>query len=167
MAAVQEKIIAITTPEEYIAECRKYLNVRWQHQGRTEKGIDCAGLLVVPAITLGILKPEDDVSNYGRTPHDDTLTRLLHQHCQRLPHWREAQPGDILAIKYAGPQPHHLMVVTQAYNPAWGFYVIHAYGNTEAGGKVVEHRADERWLRSVRGSIHAAYHIKGVGEPGE
>lgn len=126
--------------------------------------MDCAGLLIVPAIALGILQAEDDVSDYGRTPQDDTLTRLLHQHCTRLPHWNQALPGDVLAIKYANPLPHHLMVVTRAYNEAWGFYVIHAYGNTEAGGCVVEHRADKRWLASVRGSIHAAYHIKGIEE---
>ena len=152
----------MATRQEYIDECRKYLGVRWQHQGRSDKGLDCAGLLIVPAITLGILQPEQNVADYGRTPHDDTLTRLLHQHCRRLGHWRDAQPGDILAIKYAAPHPHHLMVVTRSYNPSWGFYVIHAYGSTEAGGGVVEHRVDERWLRSVRGSVHAAYHINGI-----
>lgn len=154
----------MATREEFIAECRKYLGVRWQHQGRTERGIDCAGLLVAPALALGILSPDDDVTNYGRTPHNDQLDRLLHQHCRRLADWHEAQPADILSIKYAGPQPQHLMVVTKAYNPAWGFHVIHAYGNTEMGGSVVEHRLDEGWLKSVRGKIHAGFAIKGVGE---
>ena len=111
----------IATRYEYLAECRKYLNTRWQHQGRSLKGIDCAGLLVVPALTLGILQPTDDVTNYGRTPHDDTLTVLLHKHCRRLDDWRMAQPADILAIKYAGPQPQHLMVVTKSYDVRWGF----------------------------------------------
>lgn len=124
--------------------------------------MDCAGLLIVPAIELGILGPGDNVADYGRTPIDDTLTRLLHQHCTRLAHWKDSQPGDVLAIRYAEPQPHHLMVVTKGYNPEWGLHVIHSYGNTEAGGAVVEHRIDERWLKSVRGTIHAAYHIKGV-----
>lgn len=153
----------ISTRDEYLTECRKYLNTRWQHQGRSLKGIDCAGLLVVPALTLGILQPTDDVTNYGRTPHDETLTVLLHKHCCRLDDWHTAQPADILAIKYAGPQPQHLMVVTKSYDVRWGFHVIHAYGNSEMGGSVVEHRLDEGWLKSVRGKIHAAFHIDGIG----
>lgn len=153
---------ATVSRQAYVDECRKYLGVRWQHQGRSENGLDCAGLLIVPALNLGILQAEDNVADYGRAPHDDTLTRLLHQHCRRLRDWRDAGTGDVLAIKYAAPHPHHLMVVTQPYNPKWGLHVIHAYGSTEAGGGVVEHRVDGRWLKSVRASIHAAYHINGV-----
>src|SRR5262249_38970425 len=104
----------------YVAECRKFLGVRWQHQGRSDRGVDCVGLLVVPALRLGLLKPEDDITNYDHAPHGDRLDVLLHQHCRRLADVRDAREADILAVKYYD-QPQHVMVVTRAWHPEWGF----------------------------------------------
>lgn len=43
------------TREQIIAQARKYINVRWVHQGRSrELGLDCVGLLVVTAHDLGL-----------------------------------------------------------------------------------------------------------------
>lgn len=156
-----EPVLAIATRKDFVAECRKFLGVRWQHQGRSEKGIDCVGLLVAPAMTLGVLQPEDNVANYHRMPQDDTLDKLLHRHCRRLPKWKEAQPADILAVKY-DTQPQHVMIITKPWNPQWGFHVIHSFGNAELGGAVIEHRLDTAWLDSHRARIHAAFTIRGV-----
>lgn len=150
---------AIATREAFVAECRRLLGVRWLHQGRSAAGVDCIGLLVVPAITLGILAPEDDVANYARQPDGEQLSSLLHTHCRRLAQSSAAQPADILAIKFAD-QPQHVAVVTRVTQ--WGFYIIHAFGNSELGGSVIEHLLDHRWLKSHRARIHAAFQIKGV-----
>ena len=152
----------IATRAQFVEECRRLLGVRWQHQGRSEKGVDCVGLLVVPAIKLGILTPDQDMADYQRAPHGDRLDCLLHQHCQRLPDWKEAREGDILAIKYF-QQPQHVMVVTRPYDQRWGFHVIHAFGNEQMPGSVVEHRLDQNWLQSHRARVHAGFSIKGVG----
>lgn len=147
--------------DEFVAECRKFLGVKWQHQGRTEQGIDCVGLLVVPAFRLQILQTDQDVTNYPRQPDGEQLSALLHQHCRRLLNWKDAQPADILAIKFAD-QPQHVAIVTTPYDERWGFHVIHAFGNSEMGGSVVEHRLDTNWLKSHRARIHAAFSIQGL-----
>lgn len=152
----------IASRESYVAEARRFLGVRWQHQGRSEQGVDCVGLLVVPACRLGLLRPEDDVTSYSRQPDGEELSALLHRYCLRLPKWQSARMGDVLAIKYAD-QPQHVAIVTRDYDPRWGVHIIHAFGNAEMGGKVIEHRIDRRWLDSNRARIHAAFSIKGVG----
>src|SRR5262245_23773756 len=136
-----EQIEIRCTREAFVAECRRLLGVKWQHQGRTGQGIDCVGLLVVPALRLGILAASDDIANYEHAPNDGRLDCLLHRHCRRLADWRFAQEGDILAVKYFD-QPQHVMVVTREWNPEWGCYVIHAFGNDEMPGEVIEHRLD-------------------------
>jgi len=162
MPQVAEKAEIIATRAEYVEAARSFLGVRWQHQGRSEQGIDCVGLLVVPACRLGLLRPEDDVTNYPRQPDGEELSALLHRYCVRLARWQDAQPGDVLAIKYAD-QPQHVAIVTRAYDSRWGAYIIHAFGNTETGGKVVEHRVDNRWLHSHMARIHAAFAVRGLG----
>jgi hypothetical protein len=161
--AAEQSSPIIATRAAFVAECRALLGVRWQHQGRTEKGIDCVGALVLPAIKLGILTPDQDVSNYQRGPKGDALDVMLHKHCRRLANWKEAKEADILAIKYED-QPQHVMVVTRPWNPAWGFHVIHAFGNAEMPGSVIEHRLDSLWLNSHRARIHAGFKIKGIGD---
>lgn len=155
----EETIEPVCTREAFVAECRKFLGVRWLHQGRSANGVDCVGLLVVPATALGILTPEQDVANYPRQPDGEQLSGLLHQHCRRLSTPADAQPGDILAIKFAD-QPQHVAVVTR--NTQWGPYILHAFGNSEMGGSVIEHLLDGRWLKSHRAKIHAAFSIRGV-----
>ncbi|MBL8186597.1 MAG: hypothetical protein JNK38_01245 [Acidobacteria bacterium] len=152
---------SIATRDAFLAECRSFLGVKWQHQGRSEQGIDCVGLLIVPAIRLQILQPNQDVTNYPRQPDGEQLSALLHQHCRRLLDWKTAQIADILAIKFAD-QPQHVAIVTAPYHSQWGFHVIHAFGNSEMGGSVIEHRLDDVWLKSHRARIHAAFSIKGV-----
>lgn len=152
---------SIATREAFLAECRTFLGVKWQHQGRSEQGIDCVGLLVAPAIRLQILQADQDVTNYPRQPDGEQLSALLHQHCRRLADWKAAACADILAIKFAD-QPQHVAIITAPFHPSWGFHVIHAFGNSEMGGSVVEHRLDDNWLKSHRARIHAAFSIKGL-----
>lgn len=161
-AVAQMTDAIIATREQYVAAAREFLGVRWQHQGRSAQGVDCVGLLVVPAIRLGVLTPGQDVTDYSRQQDGSQLAALLHRHCRRLPHWREASPGDILALRYAD-QPQHVAIVTRAWDARWGFKVLHAYGNDAIGGQVIEHRLDADWLRSHRAEIHAAFAIRGLG----
>lgn len=153
---------SICSRDAFVAECRRFLGVRWQHQGRTNQGVDCVGLLVVPALRLGLIASSDDVANYEHAPQDGRLDCLLHKHARRLGDWRDVKEADILAVKYYD-QPQHVMIVTRAWNYEWGCYVIHAYGNDDMPGTVIEHRLDDSWLDSHRARIHAAFSIKGVG----
>lgn len=158
-----EQTKIVTTRQAFVAEARKLLGVRWQHQGRSELGVDCVGLLAMPAIALGLLTADQDVRDYSRQSDGQQLSALLHQHCRRLSDWREAKEGDILAIKY-DLMPQHVAIITRRYHPQWGFQIIHAFGNAEMPGSVIEHRLDKSWLDSHRAKIHAAFGIKGVGD---
>lgn len=52
--------------EKFIDEARSYLSVPWKHQGRTRRGVDCVGLVVLAARSCGL--PVPMLANYGRTP---------------------------------------------------------------------------------------------------
>jgi cell wall-associated NlpC family hydrolase len=153
----------IATRAQFVEACRSLLGVPWLHQGRSSAGVDCVGLITIPAIELGLLERENDVANYQRGPKGDRLDVLLHQHGVRLRNWKDAQPADILAIKYQS-EPQHVMVVTRPWHPEWGFQVVHSFGSTELGGSVIEHRLDSVWLKSHRAKVHAAFRIRGIGD---
>lgn len=58
--------------EDVIAEARKWIGTRWVHQGRSELGVDCAGLVIMVGTALGL--PAEDLQGYRRSP-DGVLFR--------------------------------------------------------------------------------------------
>lgn len=130
------------TKQDVINQARKYLGVRYKHQGRTEFGLDCLGLLVKVAHDLGISKA--DSNDYGRVPDGRKMMRQLEEH---LDITTSPEPGDILLFRFQG-EPRHLAIKTD-------IGMIHSYAEQK---KVVEHRMDEVWKsRLVR-----AYRIRGL-----
>ena len=131
------------TDEERAAFLRhalSLLGVPWRHQGRTERGIDCAG---VPwwcmAKVRSVAKPRTD---YGRLPHNnklrEELIRYLGEPVPGLP-----QPGDIATLKWSGEENHVVVVVPHHERP-FGF--LHA---SNSDGKVVQHGADAQWRHRI------------------
>lgn len=57
--------------EALVLAARAYIGVRWQHQGRTARGLDCAGLVMVALRSLG-RKPVDSIG-YPRRPYRNML----------------------------------------------------------------------------------------------
>lgn len=55
----------MVTREDVVAEARKYLGVRWVHQGRASVGLDCAGLLI--RVHQGLALPVADMKGYRRS----------------------------------------------------------------------------------------------------
>jgi len=45
----------IVTGSDVVAQARKYMGVRWAHQGRSPAGMDCAGLVIRVAQDLGLI----------------------------------------------------------------------------------------------------------------
>jgi cell wall-associated NlpC family hydrolase len=117
------------TKQDVVNQARKYLGVRYKHQGRTEFGLDCLGLLVKVARDLGISKA--DSNDYGRMPDGRKMMRQLEEH---LDITTEPEPGDILLFRFQG-EPRHLAIKTD-------IGMIHSYAEQK---KVVEHRMDEVW----------------------
>lgn len=134
--------------EDIVSAARRYLGVRYLHQGRTRQGIDCAGLVMLVARDCDI--PACDVMGYGRVPDGSSLRATLDQQASPV---EQYQPGDILLLRFRR-DPQHLAIVTDHPH---GLGMIHSY---QGAGRVVEHRIDEQWAARVV----AAYSYQGVSE---
>jgi cell wall-associated NlpC family hydrolase len=130
-----------------IVEARALLGVAWKHKGRTERGLDCLGLIwlaLVRALAVSrqaaLIKPRND---YGRTPFNGHLRAGLIEWLGP-PIKTAPKPGDIITMVWTGDE-HHVAIVVP--HPFHGLGLIHA-DNTAAGGpRVVEHGWDYLWDR--------------------
>lgn len=123
-----------------VEEARKHLGTPFHHQGRLPGvGLDCVGLLVVVAQSLGI--PHEDFTGYARRPHKGSLRHALERNFDLV---QEAKTGDVLAFYFLRPGiPHHVAIRTD-------YGIIHSFATA---GKVVEtrlgpplvHQIDSAW----------------------
>ncbi len=130
-----------TEAMDIVTEARTWIGVRWQHQGRSREGVDCAGLVVKVAHKLGL--SEFDIANYERHAVDETMLDLCHEHL--LPVSPEAlRPGDVLVMRFE--HQRHMAIVGDYL---WGgLSIVHAYAPSR---QVVEMRLDSVWLDRVIG----------------
>lgn len=133
--------------DEVINEARTWLGIPYQHQGRTQHGIDCAGLVIKVAHSLGL--SSFDADGYSRVPSGHRMRRELLALTEEV-ETNEMRPGDILHFAFSH-QPQHVALITRA-DP---LSIIHA---DSVVGRVVEHILDDEWLDKVRG----VYRIPGV-----
>lgn len=134
---------------DIVREARRYVGTPFAHQGRQlGRGIDCAGVVVCVARTLGL--SDYDADGYGREPQGELLRHILDEQMVQVP-VAEIAPGDVLLMRF-DRYPQHLAVVTD-------YGVVHAY---ETVGRCVEHRLDDKWRRR----IVAAYRFADLGEGG-
>jgi NlpC/P60 family putative phage cell wall peptidase len=139
----------MTSRSAIVAEARRWLGTRWQHQGRTlGHGVDCIGLVLEVARACGLT--DLSISEYARRGGGGLLHAGLIEHMQPVG-LESIQPADVLLMRFDG-QPQHVALVTD--HPA-GLGVIHAYLQAR---KVVEHRLDDIW----RGRTLAAFAFKGL-----
>lgn len=125
----------MVTGEDVVTAARKYLGVRYQHQGRTRHGLDCAGLVVRVVHDLGV--SEFDSRDYGRQPDPARMWATLRLNCAELPR-SDWAPGCLAFMHFQG-HPMHLGIITP-HPQGWG--LIHALATSR---KVVEHRLDSEW----------------------
>lgn len=124
-----------------IAAARGYLGVRFRHQGRSERGIDCAGLVVV-SLQAGGREP-NDVEAYGREPLNQGLRGMLVENFGEPVPKDEMRSGDVVLMRFRG-EPSHVGIVGDY--PYGGVSLIHAFAQVK---KVVEHRIDDEWLGNI------------------
>lgn len=109
------------------------------HQGRNPAaGLDCIGLLAL-ALPEYAMHPENR-ADYARDPHHGLL-----EHRLRLIFGEpvsDMQPGDVVALRYAGPIRHVGLVGDHPQ----GLSLIHTDSRL---GRVTEHRIDEKWARRI------------------
>jgi cell wall-associated NlpC family hydrolase len=132
-----------------VREARTWLDVPFLHQGRSRRGVDCAGLVIKVAHALDL--STFDVTTYPRNP-DSSLRAYCDQEMRPL-RGLDFGAGDVLLFRDNENKERHLAIVGD--HPAGGFSMIHAYSRNR---RVVEARLDVIWLRFLA----AAYRLPGV-----
>lgn len=123
----------------FIAEARTYLDppVRFRHQGRSHRGVDCAGLLLASMAAVG--RSIADLPAYGREPLGDGLRSMLVANLGEPVPKADMRPGDVVLMRFRGEPSHVGLIGNYVYG---GCSLIHAYAMVR---KVVEHRIDAEW----------------------
>lgn len=135
---------------------RRYIGVRWRHQGRNrERGLDCIGLLLVTATDVGLWpRGLDDLAlrDYARYPDGDMMHRLMVAHLDRAP-----QPlaiGNVLELASESELANHIAIVTRLLpRPA----VVHGSAYHR---RVVEHDVTREWRK--RNKVLAEFVLPGM-----
>lgn len=112
---MQDKAV---TREQIVVEARKWLGVRWRHQGRTKYGLDCVGLIIKVAHSLDIF--DFDVTNYDRRAYAHMFLKTFKEKMIQKP-IIQMLPGDVLIFR-THTEPHHTGIVTEKNGYP---YIIH------------------------------------------
>lgn len=134
------------TPEQVVAEARRWIGTPFGHQGRLfGVSVDCVGLVVCVAHTLCLALDYIDRRDYPRQPTDSYMGDQLETHLVRVPKV-ERRAGDLVWFAWAR-DPQHLGILTSTNT------VIHAFG-TDTGkqrrGGVVETHLTGSHLAALR-----------------
>lgn len=124
-----------------IENARSMIGAKWVHQGRSEKEVDCAGLIAVAAKKAGFNIVDD--LRYGRFPDQNYLLEVLKKNGLKIIPKSKAEPGDLFVARYGG-NAQHLMLFSKFENDK--IYCIHA---DSSAGKVVEHPFNKRLFNHI------------------
>lgn len=132
--------------EAFVASARACLGVRWRHQGRNLRGLDCAGLLVYAIKAIG-REPVDCVG-YPRRPYRNMLEETMRRNLgEPLPADTTLCPGDVVLMQCSKQGLNHVGIIAEHD----GYLtMIHAHAPDR---KVIETRLDDAW----RGKIAEVY----------
>lgn len=127
----------------FIAEARSYVSpsVRFRHQGRSRRGVDCAGLLLVSMAAIG--RPIQDLASYGREPLNGGLRTMLVANLGEPVPKTSMRVGDVVMMRFLGA-PTHVGLI--ANHPHGGLSLIHSFAQVK---KVVEHGIDAEWMDHI------------------
>jgi cell wall-associated NlpC family hydrolase len=151
----------IVTRLDVVRSLEKILGQPYAHQGRLQEvggritgpGTDCCGTLLFAGHDLGVTSFE--MLGYAADP-DGSFEQILESQLIRLPHFRDAQVGDVLAHDF-GEGIQHCSVVVSVHPTRrdWQqFKVIHATRSNGVHRGVFELKYYKALVR--------AYHIPGV-----
>ena len=126
---------------DFVAAARSYMGVPFRHQGRSRRGLDCAGLFAVAVHDIG--KPVYNVEAYSKEPRENGLRKAVIANLGDAISSDQMRHGDIALMTFVN-EPSHVGIVTDY--PLGGFALLHTFAQQ---GKVVEHRMDQSWLDRI------------------
>lgn len=138
-----------------VSAARALIGTPYRHQGRVageSGGVDCIGVPVLVARSVGLRPPEWDVRGYRRLPDGHSLLRGLRAQLGEEVSEDRVAPGDVLLLDW-GRHPHHVAILGDYH--FGGLSMIHA-DSTRL--KVVEHRLEIRGT----GRFVTAFQFPGV-----
>lgn len=124
---------------EIIDEARKWINVRFRHQGRTKDGIDCVGLII--QVAKGLKISEFDITSYSRGANSLELIKFF-KDLMNEKLLSEMTLGDVLVFRESA-YPCHIAIIGEQKGIQT---IIHAYAPRR---KVVEERYEGEWKEKV------------------
>lgn len=135
--------------QQLIDESRKLIGTPWKHTGRTTRGVDCVGMVLLAAKNAGVDLAQYGVRDqavYGRGAQP-LLLEKVEQYCKRI---AEPVPGCLLFFRfYNDRHPKHFGIYTERDT------MIHA--DTKRG-LVVEHGHRAHW----KSQTHSCWLLPGV-----
>lgn len=123
-----------------IDRARTFLDTPWRHQGRSEHGVDCLGLIVLVARLEGFQVADD--TSYARRPKGRQMLDGFEAHAERVS-LADKQPGDVVLFSRQS-LPVHVGLLGWQHK---SLSLIHAI---ETYAKVVEHHYDDQWRVDTR-----------------
>jgi cell wall-associated NlpC family hydrolase len=140
------------TRQQIVEMARSWIGTPYRHQGRTRRGVDCAGPLVNIANEIGAEGITDRLI-YSRFPESFNLKEQMDAALIKVDK-DKVKPGDVLLFKI-DVLPQHVGIAGNYKHG--GLSIIHCYQRV---GRVVEHRfANVWWARLIQ-----AYKIPNVQE---
>lgn len=133
---------------DIVDKARELIGTRYRHQGRNPAtGVDCVGLLVAVADSLGY--PHTDMTVYRRVPQPEVLIGLMRDNLDEIP-LEEATIGDVVLMTVGGRKPRHAAIIASEST------LIHSL-NKPGVNRVVEHPI-KLWARG----FVKAFRMRGV-----
>lgn len=141
------------TGADVVREARRYLGVRFRHQGESFEGIDCSGLALAVGRALGQVEPGYKRPAYSLNP-DPRLFMREFTTLARLVRKEDACAGDIAVMchRLESRREQHCAILTNVG-------LIHIFPASSIR-RVAEHSLDELW----RAKIICVVRYRGVAD---
>lgn len=127
--------------DNIIEEARSYLGTPWKHQGRTRRGVDCVGFIILAFTKFNIYIKE--IKGYSRFPDGIELKKVM----DAQPNFKQVNniiPGDIILFRIKRDPQHVALAVNST---TADIAIIHSYNGGEA--KVIEHDLAPYWRSKI------------------
>jgi cell wall-associated NlpC family hydrolase len=130
-----------------VEESRSWIDVPFQHQGRTRHGVDCIGLILCVMDAVGALPADLPAPDYPRQVKDGALLRAICERCVRTP---RPESGGLILIQWPMMKvPTHVAIYSSGGN------MVHAY---QRAHRVCEIGYRAQWARWT----HSFHRLPGV-----
>ena len=140
---------------DIVAAARGYLGAKWQHQGRSDEAMDCAGLVIKVAHDLGL--SDFDKTDYRRLSSPSEMLSICRANLVEISR-TELRIGDVVVL-VCGGNPHIGFIGD--YKPAPGVLTL-IHSQARHPRQVVEAQFNEIYLRYAQASVAGCFRYPGV-----